>query len=330
MSYKLLYLIYVKLTIIYYKWGNDTIKNLFNDFYNENPYLTLEQTVDYFSLLGGLNNHIELDFFDDITSMVNSMFIQNFHTYELLVSPSYILESPYRDILIAVARGDGKFYSVLRKAKVSEAIGIPLIQELVSMNILYLEHTREKPLRVHPKHKLKKELRSYRIQDKLRFVHPFMRFWFGFVAPYKKDLKQGRGDGFLNNFIKTNERLRSLVYEQLCNTLLLKYYEKTTPLTSSGSYWNQHSEFDIYAFTNNKKVILGECKYKDRKVCKNELSKLKMKAVQSEIKVDVFVLFSKSGFSNELINLKDENLLLFDLNDLELLLHTAPHRESTN
>ena len=57
-----------------------------------------------------------------------------------------------------------------------------------------------------------------------------------------------------------------------------------------------HSEFDILAVTESKTVILGECKYKDRKVCKNELTKLKAKALESGLKVDVFALFSKSGF----------------------------------
>ena len=303
------------------KRGISTIKNLFKHFCEHNPHLTLEQSIEYFSILGGTEENIEIDFFDDVFSMVESNFVQNFSKFQMLVSPSYIIESPYREILMAVARGDGKYYSVLRKARLSEGAGIDIVQELISLNILYLERTREEPLKIHPKHKLKKELRSYRIQDKLRFVHPYMRFWFGFVTYYKKDLLQGNGVAFLDNFNKNYERLRSLVYEQLCDDLLVKFYEKTTPLLSSGSYWNQHSEFDILALTNDKKLILGECKYKERRICKNELSKLKTKAVQSAIKADVFVLFSKSGFSNELLSLKDENLLLFDLNDLKVLLN---------
>ena len=282
--------------------------------------MELEQTIEYFSILGGVEESIELDYFDDVFSMVESNFVQNFSKFQALVSPSYILETPYREILMAVARGDGKFYSVVRKSRLSEGVGEKIIQELITLNILWLEQTRERPLKVHPKHKLKKELRSYRIQDKLRFVDPFMRFWFGFVTYYKKELVQGNGSAFLENFQKNYERLRSLVYEQLCDALLIKHYENSTPLLSSGSYWDQHSEFDILAITSDKKLILGECKYKERKVCKNELSKLKTKAVQSGIKVDVFALFSKDGFSNELMQTKEENLLLFDLNDLKQLL----------
>jgi hypothetical protein len=173
---------------------------------------------------------------------------------------------------------------------------------------------------MHPKHKLPKDQRAYRIQDKLRFVQPFMRFWFGFVTYYRKDLALGAGTKFLENFKKHYERLRSLVYEQLCNDLLLNSYEGKEEVLSSGSYWNIYSEFDILVLTKSKKVILGECKYKDRTVCKNEFTKLKQKALESDIKVDIYALFSKSGFSKELLGLKDENLLLFDLNDLKVLL----------
>jgi len=252
--------------------------------------------------------------------MVESNFVNNFIKYQSLVSPSYILENPYRDVLIAVARGDGKFYSVLRKAKLSESSGKKIIDELVSLNILRIEYSRESPLRTHPKHKLPKDQRAYRIQDKLRFVQPFMRFWFGFVTYFRKDLILGEGEKFLENFEKHYERLRSLVYEQLCNDLLVQYYEGKEDLISSGSYWNIYSEFDILALTKDRKIILGECKYKDRKVCKNELTKLKMKAAESGITVDIFALFSKSGFSKELLGMKSESLLLFDLNDLKVLI----------
>ena len=282
--------------------------------------MELEQAVEYFSILGGIGKNIELDYFDDVFSMVESNFVQNFSKFQTLVSPSYLLESPYREILMAVARGDGKLYSVLRKAKVSEALGEKIVQELVDLNVLRIEASRESPLRNHPKHKLKKEQRSYRVQDKLRFVQPFMRFWFGFVMYYKKDLALGKGDAFLKNFEKHYERLRSLVYEQLCDALLVQHYAEHNMIVDSGSFWNIHSEFDILAVSQDKKVILGECKYKDRKVCKNELTKLKAKAVESGINVDVFALFSKSGFSNELLQTQDNGLLLFDLNDLEHLL----------
>jgi len=308
---------YVKLIINYLR--DITIKKLFKNFCKNNPQLTLEQSIEYFSILGGVEVPVMLDFFDDVFSMLKSNFINDFSVYQDAVSPSFITESPYRELLSAIAKGDGKIYSVFRKARLSENIGMKLIGELISLDIIWIEKSRENPLKVHPKHKLKRELRSYRIQDKLRFVKPFHRFWFGFVSYYIDELKYSKSSAFLEYFKNNYERLRTLLYEQLCNSFLNEYYSKSMPLVSSGTYWNQYSEFDILAVSSNKKIILAECKYKDRKICKNELNKLHEKAIQSDIKVDVYILFSKSGFSNELLNLKDENLLLFDINDLTAL-----------
>ena len=92
--------------------------------------MELEQAVEYFSILGGIGGNIELDYFDDVHSMVESNFVDNFAKFQTLVSPSYLIETPYREVLMAAARGDGKFYSVLRKAKLSETLGEEIIKEL--------------------------------------------------------------------------------------------------------------------------------------------------------------------------------------------------------
>jgi len=297
------------------------IKSAFRDFCGHNPHLSIEQSVEYFSILGGIEDSLELDYFETVFDMVRSNFVEHYRKYESLLSPSYLLESPYQNVLVAAARGDGKYYTVLKKAKLSESAGEKIIDELIGLGVLRIEYSREIPLKSYPKQKLKKELRRYRIQDKLRFVDPFIRFWFGFVAPYRKELIQKKSERFLENFGNHYERLRTLVYEQLCDALLVQHYEKRTPLIAHGSYWDQHTEFDILAVTESKQTILGECKYKERKICKSELTKLKAKALQSGIRVDTYALFSKSGFSNELHTLQDESLLLYDLGHLQALLN---------
>ena len=271
--------------------------------------------------MGGIEENITLDYFDDVFSMVKSNFVDEYKKFRHLVSPSYLLESPYREVLIAAARGDGKLYSVLRKARLAESVGERVVEELVSLGVLFVEYSREAPLREHPKHKVKKELRRYRIQDKVRFADPFLRFWFGFVEFFGQDLENGKSERFVENFQKNYERLRTLVYEQLCDDLLiLDLEERGEKVLTSGSFWDQHSEFDILAVTDKRRVVLGECKYKDRKVCKNELGKLIAKAEQSGLPVDTFALFSKSGFSKELQQMSNGTLWLYNLGDLKRLL----------
>ena len=59
----------------------------------------------------------------------------------------------------------------------------------------------------------------------------------------------------LENFEKHYDRLRSLVYEQLCDTLLIEHYTDKKSIVGSGSYWNIHSEFDILAVSKDKKIV---------------------------------------------------------------------------
>lgn len=235
-----------------------------------------------------------------------------------LVSPSYIIEEPYRFLLIAIARGDGRLSNIFRKARVGESLGLSLLNELKEFGIIEFQESREEPLKKYFNQKLEKSLRSYKIEAKIYFKDPFYRFWFGFVEPYHKDLIKGKSRRFFENFEQHFSRLNSFVFEQLSQELLNIHYNNQ--LFINGNYWDVHSEFDILAEHRDGTKILGECKYTNRHVCKSELSKLKQKAEKSSLKVDTFALFSKNGFSNELKNSKDRDLLLFELKDFRGLL----------
>ncbi len=264
---------------------------------------------------------MNLDFFDDLDEVILHHIILNLQKIEEFISPSYLLINPYRNILVAIAKGDGKLLNIFNRAKVSEALGKEILFELENLKIVEIEESRETPLKTHPKQKIKKYLRSYRIQPKVRFTQPFMRFWFGFVEPYKKELKEGKTDRFWTNYQQHRDRCVSLTFEQLSNDLIeIIYRQKGDLLLQKGSFWDQRSEFDLLAKTKQGKVILGECKYKGRKVCKNELTKLKEKAIDSNIVVDTYALFSLSGFSNELLQNRNKNILLFEAKDFEKLM----------
>jgi len=261
---------------------------------------------------------MDLELFDDIESIICFTFIDKYGDLRELISPSHLLEEPYREILIATARGDARLSNIFRKARVGERLGKAILQELEGLNIISSEASREAPLKKYPNQKLEKSLRSYKIEPKIRFNTPFYRFWFGFVEPYSRELSKKRSKHFFENFKRHFSRLNSLVFEQLSNELLNHHFKNK--LQSMGSYWDKNSEFDILAKTEDNSLIVGECKYKNRKVCKSELSKLKQKAEVSNLNVDIYALFSKNGFSNELLNGNRDNLLLFDLNDFGRLL----------
>ena len=77
------------------------------------------------------------------------------------------------------------------------------------------------------------------------------------------------------------------------------------------TYWDNKIELDIYAKTTSGKTIVGSCKYTNAKIKKSELTRLQEACKTAKIEADIFVLFSKNGFSSELKSLKGENLKLY-------------------
>ncbi len=281
----------------------------------------MQPLLEYFSIFGGVEEKVHFDFFEDLEQSVERIFAEEFEMSSQWVEPAYLSEDPYRRLLTAVARGDGKMHGVFRRAHLSESVGGALLDEMVRRGVLRLEESREAPLRPQPGRPIRKELRRYRIQGRVRFCHPFDRFWFGFVEPFRRELQRGEPALFMENYRQHRERAFSLVFEQLSNDLLeLHFARRQDPLLSKGSYWDRHSEFDLLAHTRKGHLILGECKYTGRPVSAGELKKLREKAATSGIRADCFALFSRSGFSRELGQRQEKDLLLFELKDFEVLL----------
>jgi len=92
------------------------------------------------------------------------------------------------------------------------------------------------------------------------------------------------------------------------------------PIKQFGKYWDEKREIDLVAKTTSGKIIAGNCKYVNSKIKKNELNKLMDDCKGAGLDVDIFVIFSKNGFSSELKSLKNENLRLFTPKSFKLLL----------
>jgi len=89
---------------------------------------------------------------------------------------------------------------------------------------------------------------------------------------------------------------------------------------SSGSYWNAKVEIDILTYTDKDEIYVAECKWKNHKVNKKELHKLKEKCDRLDITPTQIILFSKSGFSKELLSMQNHKLALFSAEDFKILL----------
>ncbi|WP_331774065.1 DUF234 domain-containing protein [Sulfurospirillum sp. 1612] len=217
-------------------------------------------------------------------------------------------------ILIRIARGDRKSYTVYNKEKLSQTKGRILYKYLFENHIIKKEKSRELPIKTSKKQLIKKDLRHYQIQDKIQFSNNFTRFWFTFIAK-NFDKEQISYDQDIEPFL---DKYISLEFENLSNTLLCHIYKKDGIL-SSGSYWDKNLEIDLFIKTQ-KENIAGEVKWKNSKVCKNILNALIHKCKKSNLDVNKFALFSKSGYSKELETKKYANIELYYLDDFKRLL----------
>ncbi len=262
----------------------------------------------------------EIDTDIPLPTLIEELILENYGHLHNQITDLTLGESSYHAILTGIALGDRRTHSAFKRARVSEKTGNAAIDYLCRSGIIELEPSRElPPQKEHPHQKLKKEVERHRISDKLTFTTPFMRFWFSFVSPLYKGIREGKYDEVIRRFENHEQSFSSLVFEKLSIELLKKEFDDD-PIVEAGSYWDRQVEIDILAKTASGKVIAAECKYTNTKINKSELARLKDKCALAGFEADLFVLFSKRGFSNELKSLQDETLRLYSLKEFKKLL----------
>ena len=290
----------------------------FRSFYIRNYPNSLEEAIEYFNVLGGLGWEIDSD--QTLDELIVEHILENYGALHNQISMMTLDTPLYNHILTAIARGDRRTHSAFKHARISESVGNEAIEYLCQSGVLILEPSREHaPEKEYPAQKLKKEVEQHQISDKLHFATPFLRFWFAFVVPLQRSIEKGEYTELLQRFDERRLGFSSLVFETL-SIEVLKEACQHDHIVEIGSYWDRQVEIDILAKEASGKIIVAECKYTNTKINKTELSRLKEKCQLAGIVPDRTALFSKRGFSQELLSLQDDKLLLCSLDDFKLLL----------
>jgi len=283
----------------------------FKDFCKKFPYLDIQDAIIYYAIFNGYPLKHQIDFSKDLDQNIQNEILDKLDALKnhFLYNKNPENQKLIEKILTRLSRGDRKNYSVYTKEGIPQGKGRELFRYLFEIGEIQKETSREKPLRSIKKQPLKKSLRRYKIQDKIHLKNNFTRFWFTFIAPNTgKNLTLELIHLYLDKFI-------SLEFEKLSNQLIIQKYND---ILSSGSYWDKDIEIDLYVETQNINIA-GEAKWKNSKICKNVLNSLQSKCRLADLNIDKFVLFSKSGFSNELKEKKGSNIELYDLKEFEKL-----------
>ena len=281
----------------------------FRDFYKDFKPSNFEEAVEKFAVFGGVGWG-EMDTSKSNLELIESSILPDFRYIRNDVTELTTGMPLYHSILTGIAMGDGKTNTTFKRANTSQEIGMNAINELCDTGIIKLQ-------------KGSKHFTSWKedesVSNKLFFASPFLRFWFAFVSPIFKGIRDGDYKELRQRFTNRESEFIQLPFVELSHELL-KLNFVDDKIEDISTYWDNKIELDIYAKTKSGKIVVGVCKYTNSKLKKSELTKLQELCEKSNIKADIFVLISKSGFSNELKSLKGENLRLITLKNFKKLI----------
>lgn len=213
-------------------------------------------------------------------------------------------------ILTGLAMGDRRTNSAFKRAKVSFENGIDDIDHMVELNVITLEKSHQH---------LTRQARGQTVSEKLLFTAPYLRFWFAFVSPIFKGIKEGNYEEFFKRYESRADEFADLVFEQLSHEFLLETFEEDG-FNQLGRYWDNDDELVILGKTNTGKIVAGACKFSKTKAKKSMLSTLKQTCEKLDVHADIYVLFSNAGYTTELKSQKSDTLKLYTTRNFKALL----------
>jgi AAA+ ATPase superfamily predicted ATPase len=273
---------------------------LYNFFPNKNEI----ELIELYAILYGVPKYLELfkeggNIFEEIE---RNILDRNAFLYE---EPRFILQNEvnepitYFSILEIIANGEHKLGNIAGKLNKNVQNITSFISKLIELEIIY----KEVPITEKYPNKSKKSL--YFIKDN------FFRFWFSYVLPYKSQLELGYTDYALAKIKENFFGFVAKVYEDLA----IKYTLKNYPILKAGRWWNKNTEIDVVGVGKDF-ILVGECKYSNKKVGIDILEQLEVKSKKIELNLPTryYLLFSKSGFTKELSELQSnrDDIILID------------------
>lgn len=265
------------------------------------------ELIEFYSITGGIPKYI-LEFDrnrNPLWNIENNIFNKDNFLYS---EPKFLLQeeindlSRYFSILNSIALGNTKLSSICSHLGLNSSSMTSYITKLIDLDIL----EKEVPVTENIENG-KKGL--YKIKDN------YLKFWFSYVYPYQSYLE-------IENLSYPLEKIKnefnlwvSKIYEDLARETILNNSEIPFPIKKLGRWWNNNEEIDIVGLGDNE-IIFGECKWSSKKVGLSVLLSLKEKSKSvkwnNSSRKEYFILFSKEGFSDDLISLskKDKTIIL--------------------
>lgn len=268
------------------------------------PNKSQNELIELYAVLYGVPKYLEMfkDSKDIFKSIEKNILSNSAYLYD---EPRYILQNEvnepitYFTILETIASGEHKIGHIASKLGKNVQNITSFIAKLIELDIIY----KDVPITEQNHAKSKKGL--YFIKDN------FFRFWFLYVLSHKSQLELDNTEYVLKKIKENFSGYVAKTYEDISIEYTLQNYE----LLKCGRWWSKNSEIDVVGIAEDY-IIVGECKYSNKKVGVDILKALQEKALNIELKLPVkkYLLFSKSGFTDDLLHLSqsDNSIELID------------------
>jgi len=295
------------------QWKLEPFK--FKDLKHFFPERSFEERLQFFSFLDGIPEY--LNKMDEkktpLWNLKNKVIKKGEYLYEEaenLLRQEFREPRNYFSILQAIAEGNTKYGEICNRTGLSKSLTSQYLSNLTEL------HAVRKEFPVTQRKESRNTL--YHLSDN------YYDFWFEFIHPYKSLIEEDKQEILMKNISEKLQKHYASVFEQVCKEIL---WDVPSDVEKIGRWWHGSEEIDIIGLNEEKNTILfGECKWSKNKVDIKILEDLKQKTRYVKWKNDKrnekFVLFSKTGFTEDLeeIAKNNKNLQLFDIKSLEKII----------
>jgi hypothetical protein len=278
---------------------------------------SFEDKLSHYSVAGGipaywLQFNSKLNFWKNVEHNVLKKGQMLYDEVEFILREELREPRYYFALLQAISLGKRKLSEIVNATGLRQPVANKYLGVLSDLKVV----ERELPVTVEKPLKSKKGL--YRITEE------FFEFWFKFVFTGRGELEMGRSDIVLDRIRQRFNQHLSLSYEKVAKEVIWNHSERFFPIAKIGKWWDKNEEIDLVATNPEMNAILcSEVKWSNKPVGINIYAALKDKARKvkwgNENRSQYFCLFSKSGFTEAMINqAKAEGVTLFDQDKIML------------
>jgi len=281
--------------------------------------IPFQEVIEYYGVFGGVPHYlIQIDqqksYFENLQAIALERGSILFNEVEFLLRQELREVMSYFAVIQAIALGSTTMNEIEQKSNIDRTKLTYYLNNLIELGIVEKEY----PVTMPVKQKAKSRKGLYFLKDS------YFRFYFTYMFPYMSELIDAGSGYVVEKIIKPDlNRFMGSVFEKVAGQFLNRLKkEGQAPFyfMMMGRWWEKAEEVDIVAYDQEGHLLVGECKWTMSPAGQKELNK--MMRLHTHIVPDVketwYYLFSKSGFTKELMDFSEfeTNVFLISLDQM--------------